>query len=105
MTNSPMLQAIDLIRVNVDALTLEDLQAHANDVLDTIGALNEYLNSPGPKSANARLNGLRLANKLRLHMAHVRDLINAHQAAVALVGAAQAAGSANLAQGAKVFGP
>jgi hypothetical protein len=38
-------------------------------------------------------------------MAHVRDLINAHQAAVALVGAAQAAGSANLAQGAKVFGP
>jgi hypothetical protein len=105
MTNSPMLQAIDLIRVNVDALTLEDLQAHANDVLDTIGALNEYLNSPGPKSANARLNGLRLANKLRLHMAHVRDLINAHQAAVALVGAAQAAGSGNLAQGAKVFGP
>lgn len=73
MTNSPMLQAIDLIRVNVDALTLEDLQAHANDVLDTIGALNEYLNSPGPKSANARLNGLRLANKLRTHMAHVRD--------------------------------
>ena len=105
MTNSPMLQAIDLIRVNVDALILEDLQAHANDVLDTIGALNEYLNSPGAKSANARLNGLRLANKLRLHMAHVRDLINAHQAAVALVGAAQAAGSANLAQGAKVFGP
>jgi hypothetical protein len=105
MTNSPMLQAIDLIRVNVDALTLEDLQAHANDVLDTMGALNEYLNSPGPKSANARLNGLRLANKLRLHMAHVRDLINAYQAAVALVGAAQAAGSANLAQGAKVFGP
>ena len=104
MTNSPMLQAIDLIRVNVDALTLEDLQAHANDVLDTIGALNEYLNSPGPKSANARLNGLRLANKLRLHMAHVRDLINAHQAAVALVGAAQAAGSTNLAQGAKPFG-
>ena len=27
-------------------------------------------------------------------MAHVRDLINAYQAAVALVGAAQAAGSA-----------
>jgi hypothetical protein len=105
MTTSPMLHAIDLTRVNVDAMTLEQLRAHANDVLDTIGALNEYLNSPAPKSANAKLNGLRLAKKLRLHMAHVRDLINAHQAAMALVGAAQAAGSTNLVQGAKVFGP
>ena len=104
MTISPMLHAIDLTRVNVDAMTLEELEAHAKDVLDTIGVLNEYLNSPAPKSANAKLNGLRLANKLRLHMAHVRDLINAHQAAVALVGAAQAAGSTNLAQGAKPFG-
>jgi hypothetical protein len=104
MTNRPMLQAIDLIRVNVDALTLEDLQAHANDVLDTIGALNEYLNSPGPKSANVRLNGLRLANKLRTHMAHVRDLINAHIAAAALVGAVQATGSANFPQGARPLG-
>jgi hypothetical protein len=105
MTTSTMLQAIDLTRVNVDAMTLEELQAHAMDVLDTIGALNECINSPAPKSANAKLNVLRLANKLRLHMAHVRDLINAYQAAVALVGAAQAAGSANLAQGATVFGP
>jgi hypothetical protein len=105
MTVSPMLQAIDLTRANVDAMTLEELQAHAKTVLDTIGALNEYLNSPAPKSANARLNGLRLASKLRLHMAHVRDLINAHQAAVAMVGAAQAAGSTNLPQGAKLLGP
>jgi hypothetical protein len=105
MTASPMLQAIDLTRANVDAMTLEELQAHAKTVLDTIGALNEYLNSPAPKSANARLNGLRLASKLRLHMAHVRDLINAHQAAVAMVGAAQAAGSTNLPQGAKLLSP
>ena len=104
-TTSPELQAIDLTRVNVDAMTLEELQAHAKGVLDTIGALNEYLNSPAPKSANAKTNGRLLAKKLRTQMAHVRDLINAHQAAVALVGAAQAAGSANLAQGAKVFGP
>jgi len=37
---------------------------------------------------------LRLANKLRLHMAHVRDLINAYTAAAALVNATQASGSA-----------
>ena len=65
----------------------------------------EYLNSPVLKSANAKLNGRMLAKKLRLQMARVRDLINAYQAAQALVGAAQAAGSANLGQGAKVFGP
>ena len=101
MTTSPELQAIDLARVNVDAMTLEELQAHANGVLDTIGALNEYLNSPAPKSANAKLNGLSRAEKLRWHMLHVRGLINAHRAAAALVGAAQAAGSANLPHGAK----
>ena len=89
-----MLQAIDLTRVNVDAMLLDDLEAHAIEVLDTIGAMNEYLNSPAPKSSVAKLNALRLANKLRAHMAHVRDLINAHTAAAALVGAAQAAGSA-----------
>ena len=104
MITSPMLQAIDLTRVNVDAMLLEELEAHAKEVLDTIGAMNEYLNSPAPKSANSKLNGLRLANKLRTHMAHVRDLINAHQAALALVATAQAAGSTNLAQGFKPFG-
>ena len=94
MTTSPMLQAIDLTRINVDAMLLDDLQAHAVQVLDTIGAMNEYLNSPAPKSAVAKLNGLRLANKLRSHMAHVRDLINAYTAAAALANAAQASGSA-----------
>ena len=93
-TTSPELQAIDLTRFNVDAMTLEELQAHAKGVLDTIGALNEYQNSPAPKSANAKLNGRTLAKKLRMQMAHVRDLINAYQAAQAMVGAAQAAGSA-----------
>jgi hypothetical protein len=104
MTTSPMLQAIDLTRVNVDSMTLDELEEHTKEVLDTIGAMNEYLNSPAHKSVNAKLNVLRLANKLRLHMAHVRDLINVHVAAVALVGAAQAAGSANLPQGAKPLG-
>ena len=105
MTTSPMLQAIDLTRVNVDSMTLEDLEEHADQVLAAIVALNNYNNRPGPTTAYAKSDGLRRADKLRLHMAHVRCLINAHIAAVALVGAAQAAGSANLAQGAKVFGP
>jgi hypothetical protein len=102
---SPMVVAIDLMRVNVNALMLDDLQAHAAQVLDTIGALNEYINSPRPKSSNALRNALMLARKLAMHMARVRDLINAHTAAAALVGAAQASGAASLPQGAKPFGP
>lgn len=94
MTASPMLRAIDLTRINVGAMLLDDLQAHAVQVLDTIGAMNDYLNSPTPKSGVAKLNGLRLANKLRSHMAHVRDLINAYTAAAALANATQASGSA-----------
>ena len=43
---SPMLKAVDLLRVNIDALDLEELEAHAVQVLDTIGALNDYINSP-----------------------------------------------------------
>ncbi len=107
MTTSPMLQAIDLTRVNVDSMTLEDLEEHYKQVLHAIEALNEYNNRPGPMTAYAKRDGLRRADQLRLHIARVRCLINAHKAAVALVlvGAAQAAGSANLAQGAKVFGP
>lgn len=102
---SPMVVAIDLMRVNVNALMFDDLQAHAAQVLDTIGALNEYINSPRPKSSNALRNAMLLARKLAMHMAHVRDLINAHTAAAALVGAAQATGAASLPQGAKPFGP
>jgi ABC-type transporter Mla subunit MlaD len=102
---SPMVIAIDLVRVNVNAMQLDDLQDHAAQVLDTIGALNDYINSPAPKSANALRNAMTLLRKLAMHMAHVRDLINAHTAAAALVGAAQATGAASLPQGAKPFGP
>jgi hypothetical protein len=93
---SPMLKAVDLLRVNIDALDLEELEAHAVQVLDTIGALNAYINSPSPKSCNALYNGVGLVRKLGLHMARVRDLINARKLAAALIGTAQAGGAAGL---------
>ena len=71
---------------------------------DTLGGLNEYTNSPAPKSANAKRNALHLARKLRLHMARVRDLINAHKLAAAVVATMQAAGSVSLAPCAKLPG-
>lgn len=101
---SPMLEAIDLIRVNIDALTLEELEAHAKAVLDVIGGLNGYLNSPSPKSANSATNALILSRKLLLHMARVRDLINAHKLAAAMLGSAQAAGAAKAAPAGKPIG-
>ena len=104
MTTSPMIQAIDLTRVNVDSMTLEDLEEHAEQVLDAIESLNDYNNRPGPMTAHARRDGLWRADQLRSHMARVRSLINAHKAAVAAVAAAQATGSANLAHGLRPFG-
>ena len=100
MSTSPMLQAIDLMRVNIDSMILEDLEAHAQHVLDTLGGLNKYTNSPALKSGNAKRNALHQAGKLRLHMARVRDLINAHQLAAAMVATMQTASSANLVPGA-----
>ncbi len=91
---SPMVVAIDLLRVNVNALQLDDLQAHAAQVLDTIGTLNDYINRPHHNSSNALRYAMLLVRKLAMHMAHVRDLINAYQAAAAMAAPVQAAGSA-----------
>jgi hypothetical protein len=95
MPASPMLEAIDLMRVNIDAMDLEELETHARQVLDTLAGLNEYINSPTPRSANARRNSLHQARKLRLHMARVRDLINARKQSAALLSAMQDASSEN----------
>ena len=88
---SPMLKAIDLMRVNIDELHLPETEAHAAEVLDTIAALNDYINGPLPKSHNALLNAHQLNRKLCLHMARVRDLINARKAAHAMAQASHAA--------------
>ncbi|MES2283396.1 MAG: hypothetical protein V4542_18425 [Pseudomonadota bacterium] len=82
---SPMLQAIDLLRVNVAALQLDDLHAHSTTVLATIAALNEYMNSTAPKSANALRNARMLSHKLSLHMARLRDMLQGKQSAMAFI--------------------
>lgn len=102
-TTSPMIQAIDLTRVNLDAMNLEELETHAKSVLDTIGALNEYINSHARKSCNAKVNAIRKSLKLRTHMAHVRDLLTAMTAAAAMVDA-QSSGAEKLEQGSRRFG-
>lgn len=97
MSASPILKALDLTRVNIDAMTVEDLQFHANEVLNTLSALNDFINSRGRKSANSTQAALYRARLLRMHMARVRDVMQAHQDVAAMTGAAQTAGVVKLA--------
>ena len=104
MSPSPMLKALDLTRVDIGAMSLGDLEVHANEVLNTLSALNEYINSPARKSANSKQAALTRARSLRMHMARIRDLIQARQAAAAMAGSAQVAGVLNQVPGAHPFG-
>ncbi len=82
---SPALKATDLMRVNIDLLTLVELDNHAINVLYTISELNDYINSPTRKSFDLLRDAIRLAKKLSIHMLHVRDLVHAQSAATALM--------------------
>jgi len=93
---SPMLKAIDLMRVNIDGLVLLDLEAHAVEVLSTIAALNDYINSPHRKSRDEQVNAQKLGRDLSLHMARVRDLMQARQSAYAMTQVMQSASSPSL---------
>lgn len=94
--SSPMLRAIDLMRVNIEDLTTEELNTHAVEVLDTIAALNDYINGPLHKSHNALLNAHQLTRKLSLHIARLRDLLQARQSAHAVIQASQSANASRL---------
>jgi hypothetical protein len=94
--SSPMLKAIDLVRVNLDDMGLQDLQDHAADVLDTIAALNDFINGGLPKSHDSLLNALRLNRKLCLHLARLRDWVQARQSATAMAQAMPSASGPSL---------
>ena len=102
--SSPMLRAIDLMRVNIEDLNTEELNAHAVEVLDTIAALNDYINGPLHKSHNALLNAHQLTRKLSLHMARLRDLLQARQSAHAIAEASRTANAPSLSPDMSAFG-
>lgn len=79
MQASPMLRAIDLARLDAEAMSLEDLEAHSKEVSDTLAGLNDYLNSPSPKSRNALANAKKRAETLAARMPLLRDLIQLRQ--------------------------
>jgi hypothetical protein len=104
MSASPMLKALDLTRVDIEAMGLEDLQEHAQQVLNTLSALNEYITSSTRKSANSTQTALIRARLLRMHMPRVRDLIQAHHSAAAMAALAQKDRAERLAPGDHPFG-
>lgn len=101
---SPELRAIDLVRVNIDALPPDELSEHATQVLDTIAALNDFINKPGRKRADAVRNALRLVRMLGAHMARLRDLMQAHKSMQAVLHAMQSASAQHLPRTAPAFG-
>ena len=103
LSASPMIAASEQIRVNVDAMQLDDLIDHERRALETLAGLNDFINRPGRKGADELRNAMRLVGKVMHHMAHLRDLIHARKAAMALVQAAQAAGSATAVQDGSPF--
>ena len=82
---SPMLKAIDLQRADLDQMAIQDLGDHAVATLDTIAALNDYINGGNRKSHDALLNALRLNRKLCSHMTRIRALMQVRQLAQAIV--------------------
>jgi len=101
---SAMLQALELARINVDAMHPVDLAEHDEHVSRAIDALNDYLNSSSRKSADTLRNAVSRLRRLCAQRARVRDLLAAHKLATALAQAAQAGGAAAAAPASKPFG-
>lgn len=102
---SPMLQAAELLRVNIDAMQLDDLLDHEQQVLESLAGLNDFINRSGRKSSDELRNAMRLSGKVMHHLAHLRDLIHARMAALAMMQAAQTAASASTVQDGGPFCP
>lgn len=83
MSNQPQtsaeLRALDLPRVNLDAMTDEELDLHRDEVVATIHDLSTVLAGRPMRIDIARdIEGRR--RRLRLHLARLLDLRNARQA-------------------------
>lgn len=76
---SPMLEAIDLIRVNLNSLSDEELDEHAERVVAVLLAIGNAQAQATWTSAIAAANIAMLAKKLLAHLARVKEMIEARQ--------------------------
>lgn len=79
MTNtlqpSPMIEAVDLLRINPIGLPLDELEAHAERVRGTMLGLMDSIMRAEHMSANAAANVRHLLAKLRAHLAALLSFI------------------------------
>lgn len=80
---SPQMQAEQFIRVNLDAMSLHDLQAQETIALHALAGLNDYRIRPG-LSVGAMLSARKLVRDVNRQLQHLRSLIYAQQAVMAL---------------------
>jgi hypothetical protein len=96
----PLIDAIDIPRIAIDTLSLDDLNSHYVLALETLAGLNEIINSHGYKSANEKQNPVRLARNLSLHLLRVRALIDAYKASASMFAKGQSSQATNAPNGA-----
>lgn len=82
---SAQLIADDLLCVNLDSLQGDDLTEHHQSVLDALAGLNDYINSPSHKSTDEIAAAKRRSDKLRALLPRLRDLVQAHLSAQAMI--------------------
>lgn len=84
---SPQIRADMFVKVKLDELDLCDLQRTEREGLDVLAELNDFIAQPG-RSAPALHHAIELGRKVRMQMAHLRDVMQARKSAIALSQAA-----------------
>lgn len=84
---SPQMRADMFVKVKLDQLDLCELQRTEREGLDALAELNDFIAQPG-RSAPALHHAIELGRKVRMHMAHLRDVMQARKSATALLQAA-----------------
>jgi len=77
-----MLDAVDLPRLNIESMDIDELLDHENQVIETISGVKIFIASASHMSANETLNSGRLLTKLKEHLARVSNLIIFHKLAI-----------------------
>ena len=72
---SPMIDAVDLIRTDAESLPLEELQTLAGRVIKTLFALHELRNATGRRAAPETGAIIFRISQLELYSARLADLI------------------------------
>lgn len=84
---SPQMRADIFAKVKLDALDLSELESIEHEGIEVLAELNDFIAQPG-RSAPALQHAMALGRKVRMQMAHLRDVIQARKSATALLQAA-----------------